>query len=78
MEAEYADGVILCKCAILLTVIMEDGDVVEIWAPGEWFICIEAFYAPTQPGYQRIASRGRPELHYIILRKMIRDEVGLY
>lgn len=52
-----------------LTINMDDPGIVEIPAQGEWYICIEAFYAPTHQGYQRIVARATPESHHIVLAK---------
>lgn len=53
-----------------LTVVMDDPGVVTIPTKGAWYVCIEALYAPTQQGYQRIVARERPESHHIVLGKV--------
>lgn len=50
-----------------LTVIMDDPGIIKIPAPGNWFICIEAFYNPTKQGYQRIVAREKVEDHHVVL-----------
>ncbi|MGE9984902.1 hypothetical protein [Desulfovibrio sp. SGI.169] len=53
-----------------LTVVMDDPGLVRIPATGTWFVCLEAFYAPTQQGYQRIVVREQPEPHHVVLGKV--------
>lgn len=60
-----------------LTIIMDDGGLVEIPAPGEWKICLEAFYAPTQQGYQRIVAREKTEAHHIVLASASATDSGV-
>lgn len=50
-----------------LTVIMDDPGVIQIPAPGDWFVCIEAFYNSSQHGYQRIVARENVEGHHVVL-----------
>ncbi len=53
-----------------LTVVMDDPGLVRIPATGTWFVCLEALYAPTQQGYQRIVVREQPEPHHVVLGKV--------
>ena len=53
--------------AYSLTVIMDDPGKIAIPAPGDWFICIEAFYNPAKQGYQRVVARQKAETHHVIL-----------
>jgi len=50
-----------------LTIVMDDPGIVEIPAPGTWYVCIEAFYSASQQGYQRIVVREQPDDHHVIL-----------
>lgn len=67
-DASYPKSVaVVERDGYSLTILMEDAGIVEIPAPGEWFICIEAWYAPTKQGYQRIVAREKAEMHHVIL-----------
>lgn len=50
-----------------LTVVMDDPGTVQIPAPGQWFICIEAYYSPAKQGYQRIVARQEVADHHVVL-----------
>lgn len=70
-DADYARSVaIVERDGYSLTIVMEDSGYVAIPASGTWYIVIEAFYIETQPGYQRIVAREKPEPHHIILGKV--------
>lgn len=56
-----------------LTVIMDDPGKITIPAPGNWFICIEAFYNSTKQGYQRIVAREKVETHHVVLASVKAD-----
>lgn len=58
-----------------LTVDMADPGMVSIPARGTWFVCIEAFYAPAQQGYQRIVVRDQAEPHHVVLGKVYADGI---
>ncbi len=57
-----------------LTVTMEDPGTVKIPAPGKWFICIEAYYAPTKQGYQRVVARQEVADHHVVLAAVSVDD----
>lgn len=70
-ESDYPRSVaVVERDGYSLTVVMDDPGVVRIPATGTWFVCIEAFYAPTQQGYQRIVVREQPEPHHVVLGKV--------
>lgn len=37
---------------------------------GVYYVCIDAYYAPQQTGYQRVVVRTTPEAHHVILAKV--------
>lgn len=57
-----------------ISVALDDPGVIQIPAPGTWFVCIEAFYSPSQQGYQRIVVREQVEPHHVVLGKVSLDE----
>ncbi len=70
-ESDYPRSVaVVERDGYSLTVVMDDPGIVRIPATGTWFVCIEAFYAPTQQGYQRIVVREQPEPHHVVLGKV--------
>lgn len=77
MNVIVDNGDSTCSVAVVdrdqrsLTITMHDEGEVKIPAKGTWLICIEAYYAPTQIGYQRIVARERAEKHHIILGTVI-------
>ena len=70
-DQKYARSVaVVERDGYSLTVLMDDSQTVDIPAPGVWFICVEAFYAPTQTGYQRLVAREKVESHHVPLGKV--------
>ena len=57
-----------------ISVALDDPGVIQIPAPGTWFVCIEAFYSPSQQGYQRIVVREQAEPHHVVLGRVSLDE----
>lgn len=60
-----------------ITVIMLDGGEIKIPTRGTWHICIEAYYATQQPGYQRIVARQTLEGHHVVIGTVTVNENGV-
>lgn len=67
-DPDYARSVaVVERDGYSLTLILEDPVTVPIPAAGTWRICIEAFYSPSQQGYQQVVARETAEPHHVVL-----------
>ena len=76
-EGESESVAVVERDGYSLTVSMAGSGCVPIPSFGEWFICIEAWYSPSDPGYQRIVARKEREPHHVSLGRVIVTQDGV-
>lgn len=54
-----------------ITVRASDAGTVDVPVQGSHYVCLEAYYALGQPGYQRVVFRATPEEHHVVLGKVV-------
>jgi hypothetical protein len=53
-----------------ITVSSVDPGTAIVPSTGDYYVCLEAYYNPTDEGYQQIVFRGAPEDHHVILGRV--------
>lgn len=54
-----------------ISVLAPDAGTVTVPAKGTFYVCLEAYYAPNDSGYQQVVFRAAPEDHHVVLGKII-------